>query len=281
MASKSAAAVSDPRALSKAIFDEAKRWWGWALVSKVAAFALGLVALWFRWFPELMPYVTAALLLLSELFQLRSDGLKGTAEGLAREVDMVESFGGAISAGKFRDLLADASRSTIKAANRLMASPPYFASSAPPGAQRATETTRESAWFTERLARNMSSLCFVLTAVLVVVAFVALAISVGTVRDFDTLSIFGRAATATLLFAFSFGLVRFAVGYQRLRDGARRVVAEGDRLIKAGNVQDSDARSLVHNYHLARATAPLIPTWLYNARQSQLNELWKSWGNQP
>jgi hypothetical protein len=37
----------------------------------------------------------------------------------------------------------------------------------------------------------------------------------------------------------------------------------------------------VHNYHLARATAPLIPTWLYNARQSQLNELWKSWGNQP
>ncbi|MCW5968650.1 MAG: hypothetical protein KIT57_09060 [Blastocatellales bacterium] len=274
MAAKENELKHDPGLLCQALFDRAKTWLIVAMLCKVLAFAVGTLVIFFSVISKQAPFLVAGLTLASELFTWRSDRNKGTAESLRRKLDMRDSFGWPISKAEMSDLL-------IRIPKKLRKNLPvesdrenYFESKESAGPKRAVENIRESAWWSKHLSEKMWQICLVATIVLAALSVILLIASVETIRDFDTLSSMGRAVTSAILLIFSLGLLRLTISYYNFSNKAGQVEDQAERLLCPEPIDDVQAIKLCHEYQLARAAAPLIPTWVWKWQRNDLNELW-------
>ena|SRR6266496_5258477 len=147
----------DARALSRELSDIAKRWLAASLSCKLLAFVLGAVAIFLSAFSQQAPFLVATLSVTAELFMLRSDSLKGTAEAIRRKVDQQESFGWNISRAEMSDLLVKTPTKLRKKIETQNSSKPYFDSKEAPGPKRALENLRESSWWSKHLSERIVS----------------------------------------------------------------------------------------------------------------------------
>src|SRR5258708_28366333 len=141
-------------ALARSLDDCAKWWWGASLTLKALGFATGIL-IFLPVAQEPLPFLVAAFTILAELTTVRSDSLKGTAQGVRRKLDLQDSFGWEIPSTEFSDLLVRCPQSVKARAQRDNATAPYFASTEPAGPTRALHNLSESAWWTKHLAQSM------------------------------------------------------------------------------------------------------------------------------
>ena len=73
--------------------------------------------------------------------------------------------------------------------------------------------------------------------------------------------------SATLVFLISIGTLRSWLAYAALSQKAGDLDAEAGRLLAAGKLDAFEAQRLLAEYQLARASAPLVPTWVWRLRR--------------
>ena len=195
------------------------------------------------WTPQLL----LLLALVSELFQLRSDGLKSRAEAVLRILDLCESFGHEISASDTRDIAI--------------------------GPQRAAMNLIESAWYTRRQAGTMALIYGALIAGLFAFSIAALMIATRNVADQEVRERIVRVVTAWLLLLVSVNMLRNVWGYFKLYERCRRTEVVCTHLAK-GDVSEPEITRQWYEYQIARVGSPLIPEWLWNAMKSRLDKAW-------
>jgi hypothetical protein len=273
MANRANSPQYDPRVLDRALFELSKKWWLLALLCKLVVFVVSVVVILAGVIPQIAPFVTVVLSIAAELLLWQSNRTKGTAEALLRKLDSYDSFGWPISGAEMSDLLATVP-SGVKARLSNQVNGKYFASGEDPGPIRAVEDVQESAWWSKHLAARCSRICLWTTCIAVSTSIVLIVVSIETIRDFDVLSSIGRVVTSTIALIFSLGLFRLTVGYYDFSRKSARVERETDQLLRHTGLDSIQAVKLAYEYQLARASAPLIPTWIYDSMRSEFNELW-------
>jgi len=268
--------TTDPWVLCKCLDRSSKWWWGFSLISKGAAFLIGFLVFFQQIPAEPIPFVVAALTVVSELAGYRMERVRGVAQGLRRKLESFNSFGWEISNREMSDLVARCSSSVKKRVKREVTEEPYFASKEEPGPKRAVENVMESAWWSKHLSESMFWTCAVIIGCAIAGSIVALVVSVLAVTDHNTLSSVARIVTSVLLLGLSCGLVRLAVGYFSFGQKAGQIELQAEALL-GKKVVLVDAVKLLHEYQLARSSAPIIPEWIWKWRRDELNALWTAY----
>ncbi len=273
----------NPRAISVVLLDQAKRFWGWSLAVGIIGPLFGLASSFapssISLAPVVAPSILVVLAMVAEALQWRSDAVKDVAEALLRKLDLQDSFGWSISRREVSDLLAQNEGLSREFAAHLPKEA-YFGSAEPPSVERALANLEESAWWSKHLAREIGNRCLLIVASLVVVAVVALVVSVEAVKEatathaVETLHAVGNVVTASLTLVFSLGLTRLAVSYTNFSSNAEKIEAQASHTAAVPNVAEGEVVKLWQDYHLARATAPFIPTWFWKMKRDRLNAIW-------
>jgi predicted PurR-regulated permease PerM len=267
----------DPRTLCRNLFERSKRWGVAALSCGLCVFALGVVVILFEVIPRIAPFLIALLSVASEIFHWQSNRIKDMAETILRKLDWCDSLGWHISGDEMSDLLVRVPSSIKKRLPTSDSGYEYFASGEEVGPKRAIENVQESAWWSKHLAERSGRFCLWTTCILVASSLAILIVSIQTIRDFDTLSNIGRVVTSTIVIIFSLGLFRLTVSYYHFSREAEHVEERAKHLIGSGQIDDIQAIKLGYEYQLSRATAPLIPTWVWKSKRADLNELWREY----
>lgn len=266
----------DPRKLCSAYFKMAKRLWGAALLCKLTIILTGALVVWFSVFAKAAPFVAFLLAIFAEWLAWRSDKTKGVAESLLRKLDFRDALGWEISKAEVSDILA---RTSAKIRSSI---PPddgqgnYFASRDAEGTTRALKNIQESAWWSKHLAEKMGQYALALTIITFVGSLFVLVVSISTAVNSEVLSSIGRVITSVLMLVLSLGLIRLTLGYYAFSRKAQRAEERAGECLKYG-CGNLDAVKLYNEYHLDRASAPLIPDWAWKLNQEYLNELWSDY----
>lgn len=262
------------RALSRALYDRSKRWWWSSLACKVGVFIVGTIVV--LWAPGWKSSAVLIFLiyLASELSLLRSDSFKGRAETIVRKLDFEESFGWNISGAEMSDFEMRSPARLRKNLPTSASEEEYFASTEVLGPRRAAENVVESAFWSKHLAERMGHLCLGITSILVIGSIVVLVVIIDSVQDVSSLSNVGRLVTSALMLVFSLGLLKLMVSYYGFSKKADRAEQAAENLLK-GDCNERDAIKVLHDYQVARAGAPLLPTRLWKRMRDDLNEQWK------
>ncbi len=267
----------DPRTLCQAYFELAKRWMIAAISSKILIFLFGLLSIFLPIIPSYAPFIITLFSIASDLFTWRSDMIKGTSEALLRKLDYWDSFGWAMSKAEMSDILMRSPTNLYKLAPNQIVGEEYFASKEGIGAKRAMENIQESAWWSKHLSERMGQYCFAATCILIAVLFCVLLLSVQTVSSSNTLANIGRVVTSALMLVFSLGLFRFVVNYYGFSRKSNQIEEKIEHSIKSQTLDDIEAIKVMQEYHIARASAPLIPSWVWKQMRNDLNEMWKNY----
>lgn len=279
MDNSDAPAAIDPRAISVVMIGRAKRFWYLALACGVLGPLFGLGSSFTSLPAMVAPITLVVFAVLAEVFQWRSDALKDVAESLLRKLDLLDSFGWPISSREMSDL--EAQNEGLHGAFVSQApKEAYFGSQRTAGVDRALANLEEAAWWSKHLASQVGLVCALVVAALVVAAFLALVISVEAVQATtaahaaETLHGVGNVVTASLTLVFSLGLTRIAVAYYTFSGKAGTIESQVDLVASRTDHNETDAVKLWQDYHLARATAPFLPTWVWQMRRKSLNAIW-------
>ncbi|MBL8122485.1 MAG: hypothetical protein JNJ39_00125 [Blastocatellia bacterium] len=261
-------------------FGWAKGWWWANLALKFAAFVLGVLAVFLPQEVVWLAGVVALLLFCGEVSGIRSGILRSTAESLHRKLDFQNSFEWPISDIELADAVATLSKRARKRLLKATKADDYFASTEPAGWKRAMQNLQESAWWSKHLAGSMANYCLALTIGLVSGSIAMLVISYLIVSSTEPLASVSRIAISVLLLIVSLGLIPLTINYRtfatRCRQSERRAT---DLLNSSGADSESQAIKAFNEYHLARASAPPLPSLLWKYMERHLNETWKQYMN--
>ena len=231
--------------------------------------------------PEPVPFIVATFTLVAEFCVYRSDAIKGTAQQFRRKLDLQDGFGWQIPNTDLSDLLVRCSSWVKKRARTHPVKESYFASTEPPGPVRALKNVSESAWWTKHLSERMATYCWT-TVIVGIIGSIAILIVAAEATSTHAVQItVARIVTGFLMLFLSLGLIKLAIGYSSLSRNSASSEAAADRAHRGTTTpEELVAFKVMYDYHLSRAVGPLIPTWLWNIRQDELNQTWKEHRNE-
>jgi hypothetical protein len=270
------------RALSNYYFEITKKWWALTWYFKLAVFIIGLVAVFF---PNISIWITIAVGLVSltsEGCNIYSNYNKGKAESLLRKLDLQDSFGWEIKSIDVADVVVSLPKKLQGKFSPSDERDDYFASNETAGHHRAVQNLQESAWWSKHLAKTMGNYCAVLTIVLIVISLFTLIISSMVISSGEVtnshaeyMTSANRVVIALLLLIVSLGLIPLTMNYNTFSTKAGESERNATELVRRGDDDEVQAIKAFNEYHLARASAPLIPTRLWERKKDGLNKAWK------
>jgi hypothetical protein len=279
-----------PERLRDALFRRTKTLWAAGLIAKFCVFFLAAIVVLQPAWGKTTAVAAFLLAITSEALMWNSDRWKSAAQSLHRKLDLENSFGWKISNAELADALARYPGNL----EALVENPKgmYFASTEPAGAKRALENVQESAWWSEHLAEVMGWLFGLLIAAIVVGCVVLLNVSIESVTpaleaapaaqhpeatvDVVSGSVV-KIVTSLVLFVLSYGLLRYAASYFAFSHKAKEIKEKAEAFLKNDLADEIQAIKLWQDYHLARASAPLLPNWVWRVREKKLNSLWRAY----
>jgi hypothetical protein len=264
----------NPHLLRNELFAACKTWLALSIATKCLVFGVGVISVWFSFYPDKVPFAVGFLMAVAELMMWKSDRLKGIAESLHRKLDFENSFGWPITNAEISDILARTSGDLDHLTEDKETGSNFFASKQDPGPLRAACNLQESSWWSKHLAESMWIVCLVVMLALVCSSVVMLIVSLHIVTNVAVLNQVGRIVTSLLLLIFSLGIFRFTLGYYSFARSAERTEEAAKGLTTRSTLENVDVLKLWQDYQLARASAPIVPTWIWKKREKKLNKLW-------
>ncbi len=264
----------DLRSINQAQFVAAKRFWAAAVGVKLIIFGLGAWAVFLATPPTYLPQIVLILAVLSEVLQLRSDGIKSRAEALLRTLDLCQSFDRQISEADKRDIVVSVPRSLRKQFMGKHALDSYFDRTEVEGPQKAIEHLFESAWHTRRQAGMMAVIYILLIVGLLVLSIAALMVALREISDPNLIEQVVKVVTAWLLLAVSLSMLKNAWSYFKMYQRCQKTEIVCDYLLR-GHVTEMDALKQWYEYQLARSGSPLLPQWLWRIMRPSLDDAWR------
>jgi hypothetical protein len=153
-------------------------------------------------------------------------------------------------------------------------SAPYFASANDLGWRKAMENLQESAWWSKHLSKSMGSIIFVFTIGLSVISLLLLIFFSLMSPAAGTLTTVNRVVISVLLLTVSLGLIPLARNYNAFSQRCSACEKAATDLLRSTEQEIVPAIEVWNEYHLARASAPLIPSRLWKWKEKSLNKTW-------
>jgi len=249
--------------LATSLANLGKRWWFFAVMGQFAVIILGMVGA--VWGQAAWPLVLIAggLSILVGFVQWRADRLKRAADTVRRKFEMHNGLGWPVSTKDLSDVLATVPRD-IRDKVYLPSERDFFASKAAQSPQRILANLVESSWWSKHLAGEMglyaAALCLIIAGIAVAILIASMQAGLGQ----PVLTAIAKMATSIIVFLFAGGYFRLSFDYQRFSREAERVEDRALALSERPDLTEVQAISLLHDYQIARAGAPAIPTWTFS-----------------
>jgi hypothetical protein len=255
----------------------AKFWQNVIIGVQIGVFGLGVIAVFWPVFsPSFTPFAIA-LAAAFAFIKIRISALKGRAESLKRVYEYYDGLGEPIPTTLLADLEANFAGKLSEKIISELNSGLRFASISAAGERRALQNLQESAWWSKIGAartRNMLLWVFGISFITIVVLLVALPLDTGP-RPTGGAVALAKIVAAALLCIFSLNLLGGIWGFHRFAAKAQDIDAECERRLGKTNMYPSDAWRLMTEYQLARASAPMIPTFVWRRGKEKLNRAWR------
>ena len=263
------------RAVSKLLLDNAKTWWGISIALQLVAFAVGITATSAGFGAKTAAFAVVAFTVVSYLCQLRSATWNGRGDSLRRKLDMRDAFGWEIPSAEWSDLLMTL---TPKDRQKMKDVPEeqYFASSQPPGPRRALEALLESSWFSKHLSCVAGHISLAVIVLLVGISIATMTIALNTLKDFDLMANLARVVTSALMLVFSMDTIALTLRYYEFSSQAGEAERRANEQVASADKDVVPSLKLWQDYHVSRAVAPPIPTWLWRWKRGSLNQIWET-----
>lgn len=271
------ASLDDLRLLNKEAFNRAKSLWASVLFSKFGAAVLGIMAVAQHQSSSMVTGAVVCLAGMSEVFQLRSDWLRSSAESMLRKLEVADGFGSGVPAIQVADHLATLSTRRRKALQQEVEEN-YFASNQEPGPTRILQNVRESAWWSKQLALTMAKVSGIVGLITFFGCLVALYIAMSYKTTQTDAEVINKVVAGVLSLVVSLGLIKLTYGYLRGAMKAGEAENLAQRQLASGAPTELDASKIVHEYQIVRLGMPLLPNLLWKLRRRDLNELWSKYG---
>jgi hypothetical protein len=258
----------------QAHFDAAKFWFMLATICALLVLGLDIFVTLTNRFAAALALVAALLTILSGILQWRSAILRGVAESVLRKFELHRGLGWEISSREIKDLLAVASKPIREAAYSDTAET-YFTSSNPKPVEKLLENLQESAWFTKIQAKRMTIYSGIFSVFILALAFITLVVALQSALSQTSANNVAKITIAIIVFVFSGGYVRLAFDYNQLAQEAGRAEEKACDMQKKSYISEVEAVKLLHDYQIARASAPLLPNWLWRFFGEKWTALWE------
>lgn len=254
-------------------FDAAKRWWTIGATCRVSVVGIGIISTLTSLLAEWLGLLAALLTVAYVLFQWYSDHLRDTAETILRKIELYDGLGWPITSREIVDLLLTVPKS-VKARASTSNDTPYFESKTVLSPLRMLENLEESTWMTKHQAKRMGQYISWLSTLVFTIAAIALITSLQNAANQTTATNVAKITIAVIVFMFSGGYVRLAFNYYSFARQAEQIEDQAHQMTKEIPTE-VQAVKLLHDYQIIRAKAPMLPSWLWQRMENELNRLWK------
>lgn len=260
--------VDDRRtsALRWALFVASKRWWyASVLANFVAILIVPVTVLWVPSLRMLSPLISVGLSITGVVLLGRVDAIRGDAEQLLKQQDLREGMGRSRNPRLVAGIQAEHSHRFRSRGGRQRPPEPYYSSEGEPSARLLVMHMRESAWYTERLARAaVTKLCWV-GVPLGVLTVVGLAFAEPLLTRIYGIAVCGGAGTHAFHILWR---------YHRMATDCGSAFRDLDELSRMGELTDADALVATGVYQHVRSAGPPIPEWLWRRKRANLESAW-------
>jgi hypothetical protein len=223
----------------------------------------------------------SVLAIVAYLLRWYSDTVRSAADAVFRKIEYEQCLGWQISEKETRDVRAKGDEAAARKLNSDQSS--YWASQEPCGPRRAAESTQESAWWSEHLAKTMGGLVAVIAALFLTAGIVALFVVLGADLPSTTAkaaavpaSTTAKAILSVMSVTFTGGFMRMTIDYFTFSKAANAIDTRALALLKQSTIELTDAVRLLNDYQLVRAKSPPLSDTIRWIRKGKLNRVWNS-----
>ena len=255
-------------------FRSAKAWHILAECTSLTILIVDIIVIFTERWSILLTGIVVLMAVMNTVCIWLSDRQNDLAQLMLRKFELFDSLGWKISNLEVADWLVGLPNRTRLAVHSIE-SDPFFASHEPAGTKRMMKNLEESAFWSKHEARWMFIIVLILGIITLLFSLVIGAISLegGTAAEYP-----GRIADtiiAIFTFVFSGGYFRLAFEYKSFADQAHECKGKATQLLQGTSIPETDAVKTLMDYQIARATAPILPDWIYLILRKRLNEIWK------
>lgn len=242
--------------------------------SRIVVVLLGLITNFLDVQAVAMALFSAILTINYAVSSWLSDKTKSVANSILSSFEMREGLGWKISSKEVSDWLAD----LPPRIRRRVASPSvhrYFASQLAPSYRKTLENLAESAWYTKHQAHRAGVIVIVLAVIILLASAFSLALIFQSLSTETHREAIAKAAITVISFLFAGGYVLRGIDYLLYSQSVDRIEEKSVLLCKQEEPEMADVIKLLRDYQVIRATAPLLPSWLWKTMESRLNAAWE------
>jgi hypothetical protein len=258
-------------------FRKAKRWYVGYLFCQLVVLIFAVASIFTQVNPNLSALVAFLGVLATECVRWRSDFWKFEGESAKRKLEAADGFGSAVDRSSIADWLAAKPKGFLNDVVPVEIQGSEFDSNRPAGA---VENTLESAWWSKHLSRRMVVYLSFILFVIVAVALIALTFSIASLKSATiqqsgaVVQNVGGILCAVLIFVFSINVVRLLTDFFVFAADAKEILRRCSELAKSSSVTEREALAVMHDYQIARNSAPLLPTIVWEIHGKHLREQW-------
>ncbi len=258
------------------LFSRAKLWWGLGIL--LGYFAIGAVptALLFGWQEWGGPLAAVVFAIFGRLLIWLSEGYREDAEWTLRTIEFNRGIGLEIDAAKLANLKSKYLH-RLRNHDSSLSDSNYYEAAGDPSPSLLIRMERESAWWTEQLAKKASKMVFIVLTILALTSVLAIAFGAleGEAGADLTPEVFRRAYGLAICAILLLDTLNLGVKYSKLSVAAQESMGSLSAILK--QVDDLSVPALmaaVSEYQSARRQGPLIPDWFKCYHKKTLQRVW-------
>lgn len=267
--------LADARGALSIWFSRSKMWWGIGMTLQVVVAVAAAITAVCGSIAGWVGLMLGSGAVVGAICRWRGDSLRHRADTLLKHVELDDGFGWEIDRKVLSDNLVMAIPLETGARSRGAEQGNFYASSREPGPLRALENLRESAWWTQHLARWMAWFTGIGTIVLLGVTMWGLLAALTIVGPADVI-VLSNVLVAVLAVIVATDLVRLPFDYHAMSQDACDFDSLASALLGPGRPTVDQALRLVTDYQLRRALAPQVPDWVWRLRRKRLDAIWST-----
>ena len=258
--------------------ETAKTWWWVARALQIAVLVIGIVVAIWDILPAELALVASLVTIGSAIAQWISDHRKGSAQAIHRKFEFLDALGWEVSSQELRNLHVTLPKGVKAKLDKSPNSPyTYFASKTPRSPRRLMENLTESSFFSRHLAMRSAQIFGFITLVIFILTILMLLLALQSSPSQATGIVTAKIFVAVLGFLFTAGFIRLTYDFYRFSQISSRAEDNACALLKQKEIELEEAIKLYHEYQLARAGSPLIPTLVWKSMRDELNRRWEQY----
>jgi hypothetical protein len=259
------------------LYAVALRFWSTSICINFGTFSIILVSIFIEngiatWIFGLITLISPIAFVASRIF---FETKFRQADRCNRLLHYADSLGINIPSDEVACLLGE----SLKNIPSLMYSKPYYVSNEEKGPERLVSNTRESSFFTFKLASYTKSYCLIaisfMVLIVVILCYTIFNLS-SSPQEIKNIQIYAKFISGIVSFFFTGDIILLYLKWDQMGKEAEITYHTLDRILGQGNISIEEAMMAVEEYHISIIQGVPIPVWIYLHYRDTLNSAYQS-----